>query len=71
MKPKVIEQYKSDGGYLVTFMNDKKVNKSVFCFVHEAGSPYKLLNLNARNNYDIFFYFCHEEGIIAIAESPH
>ena len=48
--PKVLEEYKRDGGYLVTFINDKKVNKSVFCFVHKAGSPYKLLNLNATKS---------------------
>src|SRR4030095_731456 len=43
--PNVINIKRSEGGYLVTFKNDKKLYTKSLCSDHFAASPYKLPDL--------------------------
>ncbi len=47
--PMVIRENKSEGGYFVTFMKDKKVNTAVFCEDQGTGSPYILIKRRVIN----------------------
>src|ERR1700733_2972916 len=40
MVPSVRRQNRSDGGYFVTFKNDRIVNNPLFCVDHGEWSPY-------------------------------
>lgn len=43
--PKKSKQKSNEGGYFVTLINDKMVNKLFFCCDHAIGSPYIFTNL--------------------------
>jgi len=43
--PNVINVYRSEGGYLVTFKKDRKLKMGCFCKDHWAASPKKLPDL--------------------------
>src|SRR5690606_33482022 len=48
--PMVIHRYNNEGGYLFTFMKEKKVYKLFFCFVQSTGSPYRLVKRRRTKN---------------------